>query len=228
MSDFLLDGAVVNAINMPAVTAEEAPQLKPYMRLAELLGSFAGQLTETALKSVTIEYEGAAAALNTRPLSAAALHGLLAPLLEAVNMVSAPAVASERGIEVSEIKHVRPGDYQTKIQLTVTTEKQTRSVAGTLFGGDKPRIVCVRGVPLEAELGPHMLYVTNNDRPGLIGRLGTVLGDAGLNIATFNLGRAAPGGDAIALVEIDQEVPADVLDAVTKLPNVVQAKTLAF
>ena len=228
MSDFLLDGAVVNAINMPAVTAEEAPQLKPYMRLAELLGSFAGQLTETALKSVTIEYEGDAAALNTRPLSAAALHGLLAPLLEAVNMVSAPAVASERGIEVSEIKHVRPGDYQTKIQLTVTTEKQTRSVAGTLFGGDKPRIVCVKGVPLEAELGPHMLYVTNNDRPGLIGRLGTVLGDAGLNIATFNLGRAVPGGDAIALVEIDQEVPADVLDAVTKLPNVVQAKTLAF
>ena len=190
MSDFLLDGAVVNAINMPAVTAEEAPKLKPYMRLAELLGSFAGQLTETALKSVTIEYEGDAAELNTRPLSAAALQGLLAPLLEAVNMVSAPAVASERGIEVSGIKHARPGDYQTKIQLTVTTEKQTRSVAGTLFGGDKPRIVCIKGVPLEAELGPHMLYVTNKDRPGLIGGLGTVLGDAGLNIATFNLGRA--------------------------------------
>ncbi|MFQ5971009.1 MAG: NAD(P)-dependent oxidoreductase, partial [Alphaproteobacteria bacterium] len=228
MSDFLLTGAVVNAINVPAVTAEEAPKLRPYMKLAEQLGSFAGQMTETALISVAIEYEGHAAELNTRPLSAAALAGLLSPLLDTVNMVSAPTIAAERGVEVSEVKHARPCDYQTLIRLAVTTEKQTRSVAGTLFGDDKPRVVNVKGVPLEAELGPHMLYVNNNDRPGLIGRLGTVLGDAGLNIATFHLGRTQAGGDAIALVEVDQEVPPEILRQVAALPNVVQAKALVF
>ena len=228
MSDFLLHGAVVNALNMPNVSAEEAPKLRPYMRLAEQLGSFAGQLTETALKAVTIEYEGHAAELNASPMTAAALQGLLSPLLEAVNMVSAPVIASERGIEVSEVKHARPGNYQTLIRLIVTMEKQTRSVAGTLFGGDKPRIVSIKDVPLEAELGPHMLYITNNDRPGLIGRLGTVLGEAGVNIATFNLGRRARGDDAIALVGIDQEVPTEVLARVANLPNVIQAKALAF
>ncbi|MBO6783472.1 MAG: phosphoglycerate dehydrogenase [Alphaproteobacteria bacterium] len=228
MSDYLLDGAVTNALNMPSVSAEEAPRLMPYMKLAELLGSFAGQLTESGLKSVTIEFEGHAAELNTKPLSAAALKGLLTPLLESVNMVNAPIMASERGIDVSEVRTDREGDYQTLLRLTVVTDARTRSVAGTLFGGDRPRIVDVKGVPMEAELGAHMLYVNNEDKPGLIGRLGTVLGDAGLNIATFQLGRTDSGGDAIALVEVDQEVPADVLERVAALPNVVQAKALEF
>jgi len=228
MADYLLDGAVVNALNMASVSAEDAPRLMPYMKLAGLLGSFAGQLTESGLKSVTIEYEGHAAELNIKPLSAAVLQGLLSPLLDSVNMVNAPVKASERGIDVSEVQTDREGDYQTLIRLTVVTDKQTRSVAGTLFGGDRPRVVDVKGVPMEAELGSHMLYVTNEDQPGLIGGLGTVLGDAGLNIATFQLGRNKPGGDAIALVEVDQAVPADVLVKVTKLPNVVQAKALNF
>ena len=129
---------------------------------------------------------------------------------------------------MSEVRTDREGDYQTLVRLTVVTDKQTRSVAGTLFGGDRPRIVDVKGIPMEAELGHHMLYVNNEDKPGLIGRLGTVLADAGLNIATFHLGRSGPGGDAIALVEVDQEVPADVLADVTALPNVVQAKALNF
>jgi len=218
----------VNALNMASVSAEDAPRLMPYMKLAGLLGSFAGQLTESGLKSVTIEYEGHAAELNIKPLSAAVLQGLLSPLLDSVNMVNAPVKASERGIDVSEVQTDREGDYQTLIRLTVVTDKQTRSVAGTLFGGDRPRVVDVKGVPMEAELGSHMLYVTNEDQPGLIGGLGTVLGDAGLNIATFQLGRNKPGGDAIALVEVDQAVPADVLVKVTKLPNVVQAKALNF
>ena len=228
MADYLLDGAVVNALNMASVSAEDAPRLMPYMKLAGLLGSFAGQLTESGLKSVTIEYEGHAAALNIKPLSAAVLQGLLSPLLDSVNMVNAPVMASDRGIDVSEVQTDREGDYQTLIRLTVVTDKQTRSVAGTLFGGDRARVVDVKGVPMEAELGNHMLYVTNEDQPGLIGGLGTVLGDAGLNIATFQLGRNKPGGDAIALVEVDQAVPADVLVKVTELPNVVQAKALNF
>jgi D-3-phosphoglycerate dehydrogenase len=228
MSDFLLDGTVVNALNMASVSAEEAPRLAPYMKLAEQLGSFAGQLTESDLKRVTIEYAGHAAELNTKPLSAAALQGLLAPMLDSVNMVNAPVMASERGIELSEVRTERAGDYQTLIRLTVVTNTQSRSVTGTLFGGNRPRVIDVKGVPLEAELRSHMLYVTNEDKPGLIGLLGTVLGDAGLNIATFQLGRADVGGDAIALVEVDQAVPADVLAKVAALPNVMQAKALNF
>ncbi len=228
MADYLLSGAVVNALNMPSVSADEAPRLRPYMTLAEQLGSFAGQMTESGIKAVSIEYEGHAAELNTKALNAAVLKGLLSPLLEGVNMVSAPVIASQRGIEVSDVRHDRQTDYQTLIRLTITTENQTRSLAGTLFGDDKPRLVNVKGVPMEAELGPHMLYVNNDDRPGLIGRLGTVLADAGVNIGTFHLGRTEPGGDAIALVAVDDEVPSDVLQAVANLPNVVQAKALSF
>ena len=228
MADYLLTGAVVNALNMPSVSAEDAPRLRPYMKLAEQLGSFAGQMTESGIKAVSIEYEGHAAELNTKALNAAVLKGLLSPQLEGVNMVSAPVIAHQRGIEISEIRHDRRSDYQTLIKLTITTENQTRNVTGTLFSDDKPRVVNVKGVPMEAELGAHMLYVNNDDRPGLIGGLGTVLGEAGVNIGTFHLGRTEPGGDAIALVEVDDEVSPEVLQAVADLPNVVQAKTLSF
>jgi D-3-phosphoglycerate dehydrogenase len=204
MADFLLTGAVSNALNMPSVTAEEAPKLRPYMKLAQQLGSFAGQLTHSGLKEVTIEYEGHVAELNTRPLTASALAALLAPMLDSVNMVNAPVLARERNIEVTEIKHDRPGDYQSMMRLAVTTDNRTRDVCGTLFGGDKPRIVEIKGIRIEAELGRHMLYTTNEDKPGFIGRLGSLLGEAGVNIATFHLGRSAPGADAIALIEVDQ------------------------
>jgi D-3-phosphoglycerate dehydrogenase len=228
MSDFLLTGAVSNALNMPSVTAEEAPRLRPYMALAQLLGSFAGQLTHSGLKGVTIEYEGHAAELNTRPITAAALAGLLTPLLDSVNMVNAPVLARERNIEVTEIRHDRPGDYQTLMRLAVVTDRRSRDVAGTLFGGDKPRIVEIKGIRIEAELGRHMLYTTNEDKPGFIGRLGTLLGQSGINIATFHLGRSAPGGDAIALIEVDQALGEDLLGRVRAIPGVVQAESLAF
>ena len=228
MSNYLLSGAVANALNMPSLTAEDAKRLKPYMTLAEQLGSFAGQLTETGISEVRIEYEGHVAELNCRPLTQAMLHGLLKPMLEAVNMVNAPVLARERDIDVSEIKHDRDSDYQTLVRLTVRTERQERSVAGTLFGGDKPRLVDIKGIKVEAALGPHMLYVTNRDEPGLIGGLGSILGDAGMNIATFHLGRAEMGGDAIALLELDSEVPAEVLEKLQALPQILQAKALRF
>jgi D-3-phosphoglycerate dehydrogenase len=228
MADFLLTGAVSNALNMPSVTAEEAPRLRPYMALAQLLGSFAGQLTHSGLKGVTIEYEGHAAELNTRPITAAALAGLLMPLLDSVNMVNAPVLARERNIEITEIRHDRPGDYQTMMRLAVVTDRRSRDVAGTLFGGDKPRIVEIKGIRIEAELGRHMLYTTNEDKPGFIGRLGTLLGESGINIATFHLGRSAPGGDAIALIEVDQALGEDLLARVRAIPGVKQAEALAF
>jgi len=228
MSDFLIDGAVTNAVNMASVTAEEAPRLRPYLALARLLGSFAGQLTESAIKAVHIEFEGHAATLNTRPLVSVVLEGLLSPLLDNVNMVNAPLIARQRDIDVKETRDERPGDYQTLIRVTVTTERQSRNVAGTLFADSRPRLVEIKGIHLEAEAAPHMLYLTNEDKPGFIGALGTTLGDAGVNIATFHLGRAAPGGDAIALIAVDQPLDAAVLARVRALPHVVQAKPLAF
>jgi D-3-phosphoglycerate dehydrogenase len=228
MADFLVDGAVSNALNMASVTAEEAPRLKPYFELARMIGSFAGQLTESGLKMVHIEYEGHVATLNTRPLTAIVLEGLLRPLSENVNMVNAPSVAQQMNIDLKETRDEHSGDYHTLIRLTVTTERQTRAVCGTLFADSRPRIVQVKGIKLEAELGPHMLYVTNEDKPGFIGALGTTLGRHGVNIATFHLGRSAPGGDAIALIEIDQPLSPQVLDEVRALPHVVQAKPLSF
>jgi D-3-phosphoglycerate dehydrogenase len=229
MSDFLLHGAVTNALNMPSVTVEEAPKLRPYMKLADQLGAFAGQATETGIRKVTVEYEGQVAALNTRPLTALILQGLLKPQLsDSVNMVNAPLVAKERNIDLTEVKHDREGDYHTLIRLTVESERWQRSIAGTLFADQRPRVVEIKGIKIDAELGPHMLYVTNDDKPGFIGRLGTLLGDNGINIATFALGRSAPGKDAIALVEIDGPIPAPLLKQVQDLAQVQQAKHLVF
>ncbi len=228
MADYLLTGAVTNALNIPSVSAEDAPKLRPYMTLANQIGSFAGQLTETGIKDVKIEYLGHVASLNTKPLTAMVLEGLLKPMNEAVNMVNAPVVAKERNIKVSEVKTESEGDYHTLIRLTVTTDKRERSVAGTLFGGDKARVVEIKGISIEAELGSHMLYVTNQDKPGFIGALGTLLGANGVNIATFHLGRSEAGGDAILLTQVDQPVSNDLLEKVRALPQVVQAKFLTF
>ncbi|GIX11210.1 phosphoglycerate dehydrogenase [Elioraea sp.] len=231
MSDFLLTGAVQNAINMPSVSAEDAPRLKPYMELCRLLGAFAGQLSvarDGGFRAVSIEYEGAAAELNHTPLTAAALAGLLGPLMEGINMVNAPHAAREKGIEITEAVHDRPSEYQTLVRIAVTTDRDTRAVAGTLIAGSRPRIVEIKDIPVEADFSRHMLYVTNEDKPGFIGRFGMTLAEAGVNIATFHLGRNAPGGDAICLVSVDEPVPAPVLEAVRGLPLVKQATPLSF
>ncbi len=231
MSDFLLTGAVTNAINMASVSAEDAPRLRPYMELCEKLGAFAGQMTRAAegsLHSVTIDYEGHAATLNHRPLTAAVLAGLLAPVMAGVNMVNAPSLAHDRDIDVAETVHDRPSEYQTLVRVTVTTDRQTRSVAGTLFAGSRPRLVDIKGIKVEADFAPHMLYVTNQDKPGFIGRFGATLADAGINIATFHLGRASAGGDAVCLVSVDEPVEDNVLSLVRHLPLVMQATPLSF
>ncbi|MBV9827647.1 MAG: phosphoglycerate dehydrogenase [Alphaproteobacteria bacterium] len=228
MSDFLLSGAVSNAVNMPSLTAEEAARLKPYMVLAEQLGSFAGQLTEADVSAISIEYEGAIAELNIKPLTAIVLTGLLTPQLASVNMVNAPLICRQRDIRVSETRHADAGDYQTLMRVTVTGESGPRTVAGTVFAGNKPRLVDVEGISLEAELGRNVLFVRNNDKPGFIGALGHTLARAEVNIATFHLGRIAPGRDAIALIDVDQPLTAELLDSVRHLPNVIQAKAMRF
>jgi D-3-phosphoglycerate dehydrogenase len=228
MSDYLLRGAITNAVNFPSITAEEAPRLKPFVTLAEKLGSFAGQLTETGIKKVQLSYDGEVARMNTRALSSAAIAGLLRPMLQDVNVVSASGVAKDRGIVVEETTREGDCDYESLITVTVVTEKQSRSVAGTVFADGRPRIVNIKGIRMDAEFGPSMLYITNLDKPGFIGRFSSTLGDAGINIATFHVGRDAPGANAIALIEVDGEVPPDVLRKVQALPQVQQAKPLRF
>ena len=228
MSDYLLRGAISNAVNFPSITAEEAPKLKPFVALAERLGSFAGQLTETAITKVQLAYEGAVAQMNTKALTSAAVAGLLRPMLEDVNVVSAPVIAKERGIVVEEMTRAASGDHDSLVTLTVVTERQSRAVAGTVFADGRPRIVNIKGIRMDAEFGPSMIYITNQDKPGFIGRFSSTLGEAGINIATFHLGRDAPGGNAIALIEIDGELPQAVLAAVRALPQVQQAKLLRF
>jgi D-3-phosphoglycerate dehydrogenase len=228
MSDYLLRGAITNAINFPSISAEEAPRLKPFIALAERLGSFAGQLTETGISKVQLTYEGAVAQMNTKALTSAALAGLLRPMLGDVNVVSAPVVAKERGIVVEEVTREMPEDYESLITVTVTTERQTRHVSGTVFADGRPRIVNIKGIRMDAEFAPSMIYITNLDKPGFIGKFSSTLGEAGINIATFHVGRDAPGGNAVALIEIDGDLPEAVLAKVRALPQVQQAKPLHF
>jgi D-3-phosphoglycerate dehydrogenase / 2-oxoglutarate reductase len=228
MSDYLLRGAITNAVNFPSITAEEAPKLRPFIDLAEKLGSFAGQLTETGITKVHIIYEGAVAHMKTRALTSAAVAGLLRPMLQEVNVVSAPIVAKDRGIIVEETTREAQGDHDSLVTLAVTTERQTRHVSGTVYADGRPRITNIKGIRMEAEFGASMLYVANQDKPGFVGRFASLLGDAGINIATFHLGRQSQGGDAIALVEVDGVVPAEILRKVEELPHVRQAKPLRF
>ncbi|MEX2034602.1 MAG: phosphoglycerate dehydrogenase [Xanthobacteraceae bacterium] len=228
MSDYLLRGAISNAVNFPSITAEEAPRLKPFIALAEKLGSFAGQLTETGISKVQLSYEGAVAQMNTKALTSAALAGLLRPMLGDANVVSAPVVAKERGIVVEEVTREMAEDYESLITVTVTTERQSRHVSGTVFADGRPRIVNIKGIRMDAEFGPSMIYITNRDKPGFIGKFSSTLGEAGINIATFHVGRETAGGDAVALIEIDGQLPPQVLAKVRALPQVQQAKPLRF
>jgi len=227
MSDYLLTGAVTNALNMPSITAEEAPRLKPFAALAEKLGSFAGQIVDEGLEEVEIEYEGDVTKLNMKPLTAAALAGVLRPLLQDVNVVSAPALLKERGAALTESRRDASPTYDSLIRIKVKTGGGWRTVAGAVIAG-QPRIVEVKGMSLEAPFHPFTLYINNSDKPGFIGALGTLLGDAQINIATFHLGREGAGAEAIALLGVDQAPPEAVMDALKKLPQVRYAKLLRF
>ena len=227
MAEYLTVGTVTNALNMPSVSAEDAAKLKPYLDLATRLGGFAGQMTKGGLTKVSIEYEGRVTELNTKPLSAAALNGLLSPLMEGVNMVNAPVVAKDRNIDVSEIRHERTAHYKTLMKITVEFDGGKFTISGTLFG-DKPRIVSLNDVTLEASIGNRMLYVSNEDKPGLIGGVGQLLGDAKINIANFHLGRNKEATHAVALIEVDDDVNTALLGKISKLPSVKDAKMLTF
>ncbi|HUO21359.1 MAG TPA: phosphoglycerate dehydrogenase [Caulobacteraceae bacterium] len=227
MSDYLLTGAVTNALNSPSVSAEDAPKLKPFVSLAQNLGAFAGQMVDAGLKSIEIAYEGEIAKLNVKPLTAAALAGVLRPALEDVNMVSAPAVARDRGITVTETRNESSPTYDSVIRITVVSDSGSRAFAGSVIGG-LPRVIEVKGMELDAPFGAAMLYVNNLDKPGFIGKLGGLLAEADINIATFNLGRVQAGDDAIALVGVDQAPAGALLDKIKSLPHVKEVRALVF
>ena len=228
MADYLVNGGVTNALNMPSLSAEEAPKLRPYMALAEKLGSLVGQLAHGNLTRISIEREGAAAELNGKPITAAVLAGLMRQYSDTVNMVNAPFLAKERGLDVSEIRHERDGAFNTLIRVTVDTAQGQRSVAGTLFGNEAPRLVEIFGIGIEADLSGHMLYIVNDDKPGFIGRIGTLLGARGINIGTFNLGRREAGGEAVLLLSLDEALTPDVVAEAEALDGVKLVKALGF
>ncbi|MEJ2016917.1 MAG: phosphoglycerate dehydrogenase, partial [Maritimibacter sp.] len=216
LSDYLLTGAVQNALNMPSVTAEEAKVMGPWIKLADHLGAFAGQLTDEPIEEVNLLLDGTAAGMNTKALDCAVLAGLMKPANPDVNMVSAPIVVADRGIQTSITTQAKSGAFDGFIKLTVKTATRERTVAGTVFGDGKPRFIMIKGITIDAEVGRHMLYTTNKDVPGIIGALGETTGGHGVNIANFTLGRTAPGGDAIALLYVDAPVPETVLEALRK------------
>jgi len=227
MSDFLLLGAVTNALNMASISAEEAPRLRPFAALAEKLGTFAGQIVDEGLDAVEIEYEGEVARLNTQPLTATALASLMRPLIPDVNMVSAPAVLKQKGTPLTESKRDSSPIYGSLIRIKVLTAGHWRTVAGAVNAG-AAKIVEVKSMPLEADFHPVMLFVNNRDKPGFIGALGTLLGEGNINIATFHLGRQAAGEDAIAIVGVDQVVPEPLQQRLRDLPHVRYVKVLRF
>jgi D-3-phosphoglycerate dehydrogenase len=228
IADFLVTGGITNALNVPSLSAEEAPKLKPYMALADRLGSLIGQLAHGSLPKISIEVEGAAAHLNQKPITAAVLSGLMKHYSQSVNMVNAPFLARERGMEVREIRNEREGVYHTLVRVTVATSLGDRSVAGSLFGAGAPRLVEIFGIGIEADLDGHMLYIVNEDAPGFIGRIGSLLGEAGINIGTFHLGRRDAGGEAVVLLSVDQAIPQDLVDQACKLQGVKTVKALTF
>ncbi len=224
--DYLKDGVIRNAVNVPSVKPELIPKAEPYIRLTQKLGSFIAQIFEGRMEELVVEYAGEVLEEGIYPaLTLAALAGLLRPILgNGVNMVNAPLIAKQRGIRVIESKSEQSEGYISLIRLQLSGDKVETSASGTLIKSDAPRIVMVNGYPIEAEPEGYMLFFTNYDRPGVIGRIGTILGDAGVNIAGMRLGRLKLGDLAIAILNVDSPVPADVLEEIRAMPNITYAK----
>ena len=228
MSDYLLTGAVSNALNMPSVTADEAKVMGPWIKLAGHLGNFVGQMTDEPITAINVLYDGVVSRMNLAALNCAVIAGIMRKVNPDVNMVSAPVIAKERGIHQSTTRQDQSGMFEGYIKVTVVTEQRERSVAGTVFSDGKPRFIQIKGINVDAEIGANMVYTTNGDVPGIIGALGNTMGSNGVNIANFTLGRSARGGEAIAILYVDDPVPEVVLDKlrVTGLFN--QVKALSF
>ena len=228
MSDYLRTGAVSNALNMPSVTAEEAAVMGPWIKLAGHLGNFAGQMTEEPVRAINVLYDGVVSGMNLKALDCAVIAGILKSANPDVNLVSAPVVARERGIRLSTTTQEKSGAFDGYIKLTIVTDKRERSLAGTVFSDGKPRFIQIKGINIDAEIGEHMLYTTNDDVPGIIGLLGMTMGKNGVNIANFTLGRSGVAQDAIALLYLDQPIDPKVVETLESTGMFNQVKPLKF
>ncbi|MEL7177666.1 MAG: phosphoglycerate dehydrogenase, partial [Pseudomonadota bacterium] len=228
MSDYLLTGAVTNALNMPSVTAEEAKVMGPWIKLADHLGAFIGQMTDEPIKAINILYDGTVAQMNLEALNCSVVAGIMKRTNPDVNMVSAPVIAKERGIKISTTNQDKSGAFDGYIKVTVVTDKRERSIGGTVFSDGKPRFIQIKGINIDAEIGAHMLYTTNEDMPGIIGLLGQTMGQNDVNIANFTLGRNEAGGEAIALLYIDHPVEASIIKQLENTGKFTQVKPLQF
>jgi len=228
MADYLMTGAVSNALNMPSVTAEEAKVMGPWIKLAGHLGNFVGQMTDEPITAINVLYDGVVSTMNLAALNCAVIAGIMRKANPDVNMVSAPVIAKERGIHQSTTRQDQSGAFEGYIKVTVVTELRERSVAGTVFSDGKPRFIQIKGINVDAEIGANMVYTTNDDVPGIIGTLGQTMGENGVNIANFTLGRAARGAEAIAILYVDDPVSETVLDKLRATGLFNQVKALAF
>lgn len=227
ISDYLLKGEIRNALNFPPVTAEVLRQIKPYLTLAEKLGKFQAQLVSGGLEEVTIEYSGEVLKHNLEPITIALLKGLLTPILrENINYINAPLVARERGINVREVKSGETKAYTSLISLTVRTSQEEGCSRGTIFGTSAPRIVGVNRFAVEIIPEGNMIVLSNYDRPGVIGNIGTTLGNSGINIAQLHLSREQVDRQALVVLSTDSVVPDDALAKLRQMPNVVYVKRL--
>ncbi len=225
--EYLLYGTIMNAVNAPSVSREALVQLKPYLTLAEALGSFQAQTTEGAITSVSVGYIGEVSKLDTKPLTHSILKGLLFPVLgDEVNYVNAPSVAEQRGITLSEEKIAAVEDFTSLIRLTVRAGMEENSVAGTIFGKYEPRLVQINKFRLEAVPEGHLLFIYNTDRPGVIGAIGTTIGSHNINIARMTVGQERERGQNIILLTTDTPVTPECLQAVRDLPHVAMAISL--
>ncbi len=228
MSDYLMSGAVTNAINMPSISAEEAKVMGPWVKLAGHLGNFIGQMTDEPIKAINVLYDGQSSKMNLRALDCSVIAGIMRRRNPDVNMVSAPVIAKENGIKISTTTQEKTGTFEGYIKVTVVTENRERSIAGTVFSDGRPRFIQIKGINVDAEIGRHMLYTTNEDVPGIIGTLGNTMGKHGVNIANFTLGRSNRGGEAIAILYVDEPIPAPILAELEATGLFKQVKPLTF
>lgn len=227
--DYLINGTIRNAVNFPSIPSEQVARLQPYILLAEKLGSFAVQLFEGGITEISIEYQGDASEINTEPVTIAAVKGLLTPILEeTVNFVNAPVIAKERGIEVKETKSADAGDYQSIIAIRLKAAGMEMYIAGTLFSKKDPRIVFIDTFKVDIVPSGELLFIFNNDKPGVIGNIGTLFSNNNINIARMHFGRETQGGKAISVVTIDTPATSQIIEQIKSLPNILSIKQISL
>jgi D-3-phosphoglycerate dehydrogenase / 2-oxoglutarate reductase len=224
--DFLKNGNILNAVNMPSIDSDTLSKIEPYLKLGEDLGIFVSQLLDGPLTSVEVQYNGEVAEQRIDPVTISVLKGLLTQNIEGINMVNAPFIAKDRGIEIKESKSTEVREYTSTITVTAKTSVNKHSVTGSVFGKGDSRIVQFNEFHFEALLSKHMLVLTNMDVPGVIGKLGSALGTNKINIAGFHLGRVKEGDKAVAVINIDSQPDSETITALREIEGILNVSTV--